>query len=119
MQKIGAQYVLKKITDQVMAPPKEAEPVVEAEEPVRQIGPDSVIVTDEEGNELVAYRLDVEVYAVTHGRGRAEAALARSLGGENVQVMVQREGGRITGIIYVPEPGGDEPRGEATRADDI
>jgi hypothetical protein len=118
MQKIGAQYVLKKITDQVMAPPKEAEPVAEAEEPARLSGPDSVLVEDEDGNEMVAYRLDVTVYAVTRGRGRPEAALARSLEGENGQVMVQREGNRITGIIYVPEPG-DEPRGEATRADDI
>ena len=80
--------------------------------------PDSVLVEDEDGNEMVAYRLDVTVYAVTRGRGRPEAALARSLEGENGQMMVQREGGRITGIIYVPEPG-DEPRGEATRADDI
>jgi len=118
MQKIGAQYVLKKITDQVMAPPKEAEPAAEAEEPVRAVGPDSVIVHDEDGNELIAHRLDVAVYAVTRGRGRPEAALARSLEGENGQVMVQREGHRIVGIIYVPEPG-DEPRGEATRADDI
>jgi len=118
MQKIGAQYVLKKITDQVMAPPKEAEPVAEAEETVRPLGPDSVVVEDEEGNELVAYRLDVAVYAVTRGRGRPEAALARSLESENGQVMVQREGNRIVGIIYVPEPG-DEPRGIATRADDI
>lgn len=118
MQKIGAQYVLKKITDQVMAPPKEAEPAAEAEEVVRPSGPDTVLVQDEEGNELVAHRLDVTVYAVTYGRGRPEAALARSLEGENGQVMVQREGGRITGIIYVPGQS-DEPRGEATRADDI
>jgi hypothetical protein len=119
MQKIGAQYVLKKITDQVMAPSKEPEQAAEAaEEPVRPSGPDTVLVEDEEGNQMLAYRLDVAVYAVTRGRGRPEAALARSLEGDNGQVMVQREGSRITGIIYVPEPG-DEPRGEATRAEDI
>jgi hypothetical protein len=118
MQKIGAQYVLKKITDQVMAPPKEAEPVAEAEEPVRPSGPDQVLVEVEDGTELVAYRLDVAVYAAPRGRGRPEAALARALESENGQVLIQREGSRVIGIIYVPDPG-DEPRGEATRADDI
>ena len=119
MQKIGAQYVMKKVYDQVLAP-KEAPPDEVVEEAVvTQTGPDSLVVHDADGNEIgTAYRVDVAVYAVTYGRGRPEAALARSLEGENTQVMVQREGGRIAGIIYVPDPSAG-PSGEATRAEDI
>lgn len=118
MQKIGAQYLLKKVADQVMTPKEEA-PVAETQLEVTRSGPDSLEVHDEEGNVIgTAYRVDVAVYAVTYGRGRPEAALARSLEEENTQVMVQREGGRIASVIYVPDPNG-APRGVATRADDI
>lgn len=118
MQKIGAQYLLKKVADQVMTPKEEA-PVAETYVEVTKTGPDTIDVHDDEGNLIgTAYRVDVAVYAVTYGRGRPEAALARSLAEENTQIMVQREGSRIASVIYVPDPNG-APRGEATRADDI
>jgi hypothetical protein len=118
MQKIGAQYLLKKVTDTVM-PAKEDAPVAEAQVIATPSRPDTIEVHDDEGNLIgTAHRVDVAVYAVTYGRGRPESALARSLEEENTRVMVQRSGSRISSIIYVPDPNG-APRGEATRADDI
>lgn len=123
MQKIGAQFLLKKAKDQLLAPPSPDEPVAEAPQTqyvAAPSGPDSVEVHDEEGNLIgTAYRVDATVYAVTYGRGRPDAALARALNEENPQVLVQRSGSRITGVIYVPDPNSDGPRGAATRADDI
>jgi hypothetical protein len=118
MQKIGAQFLLKKAKDQLLSP-KEESSSVETQYVAEPSGPDSIVVHDDEGNVIgTAYRVDVSVYAVTYGRGRPDAALARSLDDENAQVLVQREGSRITSVIYVPDPNG-APRGQATRADDI
>jgi hypothetical protein len=119
MQKIGAQYLLRKVKDQVLMPAKE-EPVAEGNLVATPSGPDSIVVHDDEGNVIgTAYRVDVEVYAVTYGKGRPDAALARSLNDENAQVLVQREGSRITSVIYVPDPNNTGTRGDAVRADDI
>ena len=117
MQKIGAQWALKKISDTVMAPAPQA---VEVEQgAIPDDHPDQITVNDAEGNSLgTAYRLNIPIYVVTHGRGRPDAALARSLDDPNSQVLVQRQGSRVVGVIYVPDPE-FRPTGEAVRADDI
>jgi len=117
MQKIGAQYVLKKISDTVMTPMPQGVEVEEGAIPDNH--PDQITVNDAEGNPLgTAYRLDVPVYVVTHGRGRPDAALVRSLEDPNSQVLVQRQGSRVVGVIYVPDPN-FQSQGGAVRADDI
>jgi hypothetical protein len=116
MQKIGAQYVLKKISDTVMAPPAAA---VEIEESIPDDRPSQITVHDAEGNALgTAYRVDVPIYVITHGKGRPDAALIRSLEEPNGQVLIQRQGSNVAGLIYVPDPEA-RPQGEAVRAEDI
>jgi hypothetical protein len=116
MQKIGAQYVLKKISDTVMAPAPSA---VEVEESIPDDRPAQITVHDGEGNVLgTAYRVDVPIYVITHGKGRPDAALIRSLEEPNGQVLIQRQGSKVAGLIYVPDPEA-RPQGEAVRAEDI
>lgn len=119
MQKIGGQYALKKLGDYMLSSPKDEEaPVAEEVTEFVQTGPDTIMVEDADGNEYVAYRLDVEVYVVPH-RGSPMAALVRSLDEpDTTQLYTQRDGSRISSIIYVPEAR-EEARASASRAEDI
>ena len=120
MQKIGGQFALKKLGDYMLSSPKEAEAPDAESYTVESTatGPDTIMIEDGDGNELVAYRLDVEVYVVPH-RGSPAAALVRALDEpESTQIFTQREGSRISGIIYVPEAR-EEPRAAASRPEDI
>jgi len=115
MQKIGGQFALKKLGDYMLSSPKEETSEVE-DYTVESTptGPDTIMIEDADGNELVAYRMDVEVYVVPH-RGSPAAALVRALDEpEATQIFTQREGSRISGIIYVPEAR-EEPRAAASR----
>jgi hypothetical protein len=119
MQKIGGQFALKKLGDYMLSSPKEdaSEAADNAVEYV-QSGPDTILIEDADGNELTAYRMDVEVYVVPH-RGSPAAALVRAIDEPEItQVYTQRDGSRISGIIYVPEAR-EEPRAAASRAEDI
>ena len=119
MQKIGGQFALKKLGDYMLSPAKEEAPEVQDNTvEYTATGPDTITIEDADGNELVAYRMDVEVYVVPH-RGSPAAALVRAIDeAESSQIYTQREGSRISGIIYVPEAR-EEPRASASRAEDI
>jgi hypothetical protein len=127
MQKVGAQYALKKIGDYVMAPPPKAvEEELEEQHPQSaQDSPgdlDGQIITDENGERLgVARRIaNVSVYVIAESRSGLEDQLKESVTDEEGRVFFHHnEAGKLTGLIYVPDPGKRPPPVSASRPDDI
>ena len=128
MQKVGASYVMKKVSDYVMAPPKEAEAAPdEATADARPRGPeipdlDGQTVTDEEGQSLgIARRIaNVPVYIITSSRSGLEDQLKATIEDPAGRVFFHHaEDGRLTGLIYVPDPAKRPTPVAVTRADDI
>lgn len=122
-QKAGM-YLAKRIGDELLAPPKPkaeaAEPEAPAEEVVDEY--DGAVFRDEQDRPLgIARRLPgVAVYVVSSEYANPNAEMERYLAEEpEGEIFVRREGGRITGLIYVPEPSRAPRRPEAMRADDI
>ncbi|MBA3336287.1 MAG: hypothetical protein H0T49_01840 [Chloroflexia bacterium] len=130
IQRTAGAYIVKKIGNELM--PSAAKPEPESErEPVREpnrVAPvvefdelNERIFHDEEGNSLgIAHRLpEVAVYVVLQGRGNPAETLHWAAGDEETQRFVRRVNGRVTGLIYVPDPNRAPLRIEATRADDV
>ena len=127
MQKVGAQFVVKKISDYVMAPPPRAEEAEEEEQqqqPATQVGPnlDGQVITDENGERLgVARRLmAVNVYLITDSRSGLENQLKAAIDDPEHRVFFHhQEDGRLTGLIYVPDPSSRPAPVAASRPADI
>jgi hypothetical protein len=125
MQKVGAQYLMKKFADQVLAPPEaSADASDPAAAPARPLGPppESIIVRDANGELLgTGYRVEeLAVYVVTDGQGDPAVELDRCIGDPQTRLFRDSEDGRLTAIIYVPDPSRRATmRGPAVRADDI
>jgi hypothetical protein len=129
VQKIGAQYLVKRVTDYVMAPPPAAgEPDSEPEQQARAgapevIGPDldGDEIHDDEGQLLGTARRvrNVAVYVVTDGFGNPLEVLHQAVDDAETRVMFHTVDGRLTGIIYVPDPSKAPPRADGMRADEV
>ncbi|HEY8448479.1 MAG TPA: hypothetical protein VIL01_15365 [Thermomicrobiales bacterium] len=129
MQKIGAQYVAKRIYDSVLATPKpetdETEGVSAAapqpeEKPAHDL--DGQIVRDENGAELgTAHRIPgIAVYMVYDGYGSPRDQFDRLVEDPETRLYVQRDGsGRILGLIYVPDPSRLPQRPAGLRPDEV
>jgi hypothetical protein len=123
--KIAGQYIVKRISDQILAPPPEREDAAEADEQ-RVAEPlvdelDGQIVVDDEGQPVgTARRLaSIGVYVVADRRGEAESELIRALNDPNSRLLIRSDDGRVTGLIYVPDPDSAPPKVEGIRSDDI
>jgi hypothetical protein len=124
VQKVAGQYIVKKITEGFTAPP--AQPDEPAAEPV-QTSPkpanvaETQQITDENGQLVgTAVRLpEVVVYVVRQSHLAPQQELARALAEPEGRLLIQSEDGRITGLVYVPDPTRAPARAEATRADDV
>ena len=130
VQKIGAQYVGKKLYDTLMAPaPQRAQVEDEQGEPEAvdaSAMPDLTgqTITDERGAAVGrARRLrEVAVYVIAEPGDDAEAELTRCLAEPGMQLLFQMDGDRIAGLIYAPSPERvreERPRSRAVRADDV
>jgi hypothetical protein len=126
VQKVGAQFVVKKISDYVMTPPPQAEEAAEEEHQpaAAQSAPDldGQIITDENGNRLgVARRLAaVNVYLIADSRAGLENQLKATIDDPDGRVFFHHaEDGRLTGLIYVPDPSSRPAPVAASRPDDI
>ncbi len=129
VQKIGAQYLVKRVTDYVMAPPvsatePEAEPEPQGKSSAPEVsGPDldGEEIQDDEGQLLgTARRLrDVAVYIVMDGFGDRLEVLQRALDDPETKVLLQTVDGRLAGLIYVPDPSKAPPRAGGMRADEV
>ena len=127
MQKVGASFVLKKVGDYVMAPPKTAEVEEERTEEAAPRAPempslDGQTITDEDGQSLgIARRVaNVGVYLITGDRSGLDDQLKATVEDPAGRVFFHHaEDGRLTGLIYVPDPAKRPAPVAATRADDI
>lgn len=127
VQKVGAQFVVKKISDYVMAPPPEADADAEAEErasaPARPASDlDGQTITDEHGEPLgVARRVaNVAVYLITDSRRDLEEQLKQTIVDPEGRVFFAHDDrGVLTGLIYVPDPASRPAPTAITRPDDI
>ena len=123
--KIAGQYIVKRISDQILAPPPEREDEAEAEGRVveeRLVDElDGQVVVDDDGHPVgTARRLaSIGVYVVAERRGEAESELLRALNDPNSRLLIRSENGRVSGLIYVPDPDSAPPRVEGIRSDDI
>jgi hypothetical protein len=104
MQGVVTGYVGNWLKDELLkpatAPPKPDGPEGPEGPPARQE------LHNEEGESVgVAYlAAGVSVYVVSEGYGTPQTELARCISDPNSTLMVQTEGGRITALIYVPDP---------------
>ncbi len=124
--KIAGQYIVKRISDQVFAPPVEPEEKVEEAEPrhvqeqvVDEL--DGQVVTDDEGHPVGTARrlISIGVYVVAERRGEAESELIRAIHDPDSRLLIRSADGKVTGLIYVPDPDSAPPQVEGIRSDDI
>jgi hypothetical protein len=133
LQRTAGTFIAKKIKDELFAPPP---PDDDDEEEERRPAPqrsqhvddpqDGAEYRDDEGRFLGYLRRvqDVAVYAVTSAHGSPHASLAEALRDPNSQLVFQTTNGRISGLVYIPDPdaapgasSGSDTR--AFRADDV
>jgi hypothetical protein len=126
VQKVGAQFVVKKISDYVMASPPQADEAPEEaqEQAAQQAAPnlDGQVIKDEEGQSLgVARRVaNVAVYVVTDRRAGLEEQLKATIADPEGKVFFHHAAdGTLTGLIYVPDPSSRPAPVSVTRPDDI
>lgn len=125
MQKVGAQFVVKKISDYVMAPPPRDAEEIEEEQPVGQAAPGSLdgqIITDENGEQLGVARhvANVAVYVIAGSRAGLEEQLKETITDPEGKVFFHHsDTGRLMGLIYAPDPSRRPAPVFATRAEDI
>ena len=128
VQRVGAQYALKKFSDYVMAPPP-ADPEPQ-EPPASQSAPtpavaaamDGQTINDENGQPLGVARHvgNVAVYLITDQRRGLGEQLEQAIGDPDLRVFFHHDDrGQLDGLIYVPDPAKRPARPDATRADDI
>ena len=131
--KLGAQYMLKRLADEMMAPvaaptaatadqdvPQQATAAPVVEVPVRD-GIDGTIIHDDEGQPIGrARRAPIAVYLISPGYGNIVSELEECLEDEDCRrYFVHDDEGDLTGIIFAPSPDRMPQPTEAIRADDI
>ena len=132
--KIGAQWAIKQIADQVMAPPPGAQapadpaaaaaaPAQPAPAPVEEYDEfDGEIVKDETGNPIgTAHRMRaVNIYLVSDSHGNLEREFQDCLeDDESRRYFIRDKRGRLTGVIFAPHPDRMPQKASALRADEI
>lgn len=131
VQKIGAQYIAKRVADQLLNPTPSAQAAAEATPsaqaqapaaaPARNQGPELLAVTDETGRTIgSAYRVaDVAVYIVANPNVDRAAELEHSFTDPETQIYFHHENGRLAGIIYAPARSRTLGNLQGGRADDV
>jgi hypothetical protein len=127
--KIGAQWAIKKIADEVMAPPtppptpEEPAPAAVHQAPVEEYDEfDGEIVSDDEGNAIgTAHRMrSIGIYLVSDSHGNLEKELQDCIEDEESRkFFIRDKRGRLTGIIFAPHQDRMPTRAQALRADEI
>jgi hypothetical protein len=130
VQKIGAQYLMKRVSDYVTAPPATAE--AKATEPTEPRATaahdidesnnlDGEAIRDDDGQVIgIARRVrDVAVYVISDTSANRLDVLHGCVDDPESRVLFQTVDGRLVGLIYVPDPDKAPPRVGGFRADDI
>ena len=123
MQKIGAQFLAKRIANQIMAPPQ-AEESGEPRAPGETDSPTDdlhgQVFRDDEGQAVGrAYRVEVAVYVIADGYADRHDELKRCLAEPESRVFFRAAANRITDLIYAPDPNRPVNRVEGLRADEV
>ena len=125
MQALVIKKIGDRLTEEIFPETKPQRPAAEdrpGDVETAVVGPDEEIVLhDEDGRLLGTAKVvsGVGVYVIGDGYGTAQAELLQCLqeGGAQFRVMTDR--GRITAIIYLPDPNRQPRTGQALRADDV
>ena len=120
MQGKASAYIVKRLGDELFAKPAPPTDPVDAAEPE----PDDLdrrMIHDEDGRRVgLALRVHrLAVYVISDGHGGAEEQFARCLDDPDHRLLFQTTDGRITGLIYAPDPNRLPPRGDALRPDEV
>lgn len=127
--KIGAQWAIKKIADEVMAPPPPPPDPAEKAAAAAPAPPapeydefDGELVNDEQGNPIgTAHRMrSVGIYVVSDSHGNLEKELQDCIEDEESRkFFIRDKRGRLTGIIFAAHPDRMPAKAQALRADEI
>lgn len=125
MQRTVGMYIANKIKDEILNPPSAAaqDEYIEEEEAYED-SLDGEVVTNAAGDVLgVAHRLqNVALYVVGSRTAVANTEMERALNDPDAEVIVHREGRRITALVYVPSETATMPsasNGQGFRADEV
>jgi hypothetical protein len=129
VQKIGAQYLVKRISDYVTAPQpaedsEQPQPVDAPSRPVEESVPDLLdgqVVRNEEGQSVgIARRVhEVSVYVIGEGFGDRVQMVQDAIDDPDSNILFHSVDGRLAGIIYVPDPSKRVAKSTGMRADDV
>lgn len=106
MQRSIGVFIANKIKDEIFAKPAPDDDGADARGQVHYNDPlDGEIIYDDNGKALgQAYRLpDVAVYVVAGNNARPDVELERAINDPDSELIIHREGRRITALVYIPE----------------
>jgi hypothetical protein len=128
VQKIGAQYLIKRVSDYVTAPPPPAAGPTETETVSSAAAEETVVdlldgqpLKDEDGQTVgIARRVrEVAVYFVGEGFGDRVQTLQEAIDDPDTKILFHSVDNRLAGIIYVPDPSKRQAKSSGMRADDV
>lgn len=123
MQRTVGMYIANRIKDEILRPPTVEEEVYDDYREPEEDHLDGEVVTNADGAVLgVAHRLrDVAIYVVGSRTANANLELERAMHDPDAEVIVHREGRKITALVYVPTETARLPSsgGEGFRADEV
>jgi hypothetical protein len=122
MQRTIGMYIANRIKNEIFAKPEDqdanGDDQAQYEDPL-----DGEVIHDDQGRALGrAYRLpDVAVYVVAGNRAVPDAELERAINDPDSELIIHREGRRITALVYIPEQVEQAPPSQTRgfRADDV
>lgn len=124
MQALVFKKIGDRLTQEIFPEPKpqsEADPESHYQA-AADVGPDEEIVMhDEDGRLLGTAQLvsGVGIYVMGDGYGTTHAELMQCLAEGSQEIRVMTERGRISALIYFPDPNRPPRTGQALRADDV
>ncbi len=124
MQRTVGMYIANRIKDEILKPPTPAEEEAYEDDGVEYEDPlDGEVITNEHGAVLgVAQRMaSVALYVVGAQGANANTELERAMNDPDAEVIVHREGRRITALVYVPSATAQVPSSGTAgfRADEV
>ncbi len=128
MQRVAGAYIGKKIKDELFSVPKPREAAEQMAPTGSAAGSgadddlDGTVVEDEDERAVgTAHRVPgVGVYVAYDGYGNPQRVLADCVGDPAARLLLTTDDkGRITALIYVPDPSRAPRRPEGMRADDV
>lgn len=106
MQRSIGTFIANRIKNEIFArPDQEDEQQLSGSRTHYEDPLDGEVIHDDNGKALgQAYRLpDVAVYVVAGSNARADIELERAINDPGSELIIHREGSRITALVYIPE----------------